>query len=241
MAETGKTILVVDDDPGVREVVTDCLTNSGYHVIISGDGSTAVTAMKENDIDLAIVDLGLPDVDGLDLTRSLKDHSNAGVIILSGRSNTTEKIVGLEVGADDYLTKPFEPRELLARVRSVLRRSGQNATPDKTAEKSEVYSFDGWQLDVSRRELLSDDENIIDLTSGEFDLLKVFVENPNRIMTRYQILEHADSNDNPAYDRSVDIRIARLRKKIERNSKTPQWIKTVRNAGYIFTASVTRS
>ncbi len=119
----GKTILVVDDEAGVREVVADCLTESGHVVLESNDGKSAAAAIKSNNVDLTIVDLGLPDVDGLELTRSLKNMSGAGIIILSGRSDTTEKIVGLEVGADDYLTKPFEPRELLARVRSVLRRS----------------------------------------------------------------------------------------------------------------------
>ena len=193
--------------------------------------------LENTEVDLIIVDLGLPDIDGLELTRSFKEKSDAGVIILSGRADTTEKVVGLELGADDYLTKPFEPRELLARVRSVLRRAETIEKPE-SSDNDESYVFDGWNLNISRRELLSPEGEIVELTSGEFDFLKVFVEHPNRVLSRDQILEFAYTNDSPAYDRSVDIRIARLRKKIERHTKSPQWIKTVRNAGYIFTASV---
>ena len=160
MVETGKTILVIDDDPGVRDVISDCLTDSGYSVVTSGDGSSAVAAMESNTIDLAIVDLGLPDVDGLDLTRTLKAHSNAGVIILSGRSDTTEKIVGLEVGADDYLTKPFEPRELLARVRSVLRSSAQTAVQETEDESSLVYKFDANGCFRAAKPYLNESQNL---------------------------------------------------------------------------------
>jgi two-component system, OmpR family, response regulator len=232
-----KTVLAVDDDPDVLDVVTDCLEVGGYNVITSQDGTQAIQQLETNQIDLIIVDLGLPDIDGLELTRAMKAKSSAGIIILSGRADTTEKVVGLEIGADDYLTKPFEPRELLARARSVLRRADSKVSPVKS-DDSENYQFDGWNLNISRRELLTPEEKVIELTSGEFDFLKVFVEHPNRVLSRNQILDFAYTNDSPAYDRSVDIRIARLRKKIERDPKSPQWIKTVRNAGYIFTATV---
>ncbi|MBT3991587.1 MAG: response regulator transcription factor [Rhodospirillaceae bacterium] len=235
--ETQKTVLAVDDDPNVLEVVTDCLETGGYNVITSPNGQQALSQLENNKVDLIVVDLGLPDIDGLELTRSFKMKSDAGVIILSGRADTTEKVVGLEIGADDYLTKPFEPRELLARARSVLRRAEASGSPAK-ADDGESYQFDGWNLNISRREFFTPDGDMIELTSGEFDFLKVFVEHPNRILSRDQILDFAYTNDSPAYDRSVDIRIARLRKKIERDPKAPQWIKTVRNAGYIFTAAV---
>jgi two-component system, OmpR family, response regulator len=232
-----KTVLAVDDDPDILDVVTDCLEVGGYNVITSQNGAEAMQQLETNQIDLIIVDLGLPDMDGLELTRAMKAKSSAGIIILSGRADTTEKVVGLEIGADDYLTKPFEPRELLARARSVLRRADSSVSPVKSND-SENYRFDGWNLNISRRELISPEEKTIELTSGEFDFLKVFVEHPNRVLSRNQILDFAYTNDSPAYDRSVDIRIARLRKKIERDPKSPQWIKTVRNAGYIFTATV---
>ncbi len=235
--ESQKTILAIDDDPNVLEVVVDCLEVGGYNVITSQNGEQALRQLENNHDDLIVVDLGLPDMDGLELTRSFKTKSKAGVIILSGRADTTEKIVGLEIGADDYLTKPFEPRELLARVRSVLRRA-EATTTSTPSDDNEGYLFDGWNLNISRREFITPEGEMIELTSGEFNFLKVFVEHPNRILSRDQILGFAYTNDSPAYDRSVDIRIARLRKKIEQNPKAPQWIKTVRNAGYIFTAAV---
>ncbi len=235
--ESQKTILAVDDDPYVLDVVKDCLDSGGYKVITCPNAELALDHLQNNQVDLIVVDLGLPDMDGLELTRAFKAQSEAGVIILSGRSDTTEKVVGLELGADDYLTKPFEPRELLARTRSVLRRS-ELVSSAASADDGTSYDFDGWNLNVSRREFVNPDGDHIDLTSGEFDFLKVFVEHPNRVLSRDQILEIAYTNDSPAYDRSVDIRIARLRKKIEQDPKAPQWIKTVRNAGYIFTAAV---
>ncbi len=235
--ESQKTVLAVDDDPEILDIVSDCLNMGGYDVLTSGDGTQALQVLDKNDVDLIIVDLGLPDMDGLELTRAMKAKSSAGIVILSGRTDTMEKVVGLEIGADDYLTKPFEPRELLARVRSVLRRS--TAGSSNAADASMAYEFDGWNFDIGKREFSTPAGELISLTSGEFELMKAFVEHPNRVLSRDQILEYAYNNDSPAFDRSVDIRIARLRKKIEKDPKAPQWIKTVRNAGYIFAASVT--
>jgi len=230
------SVLVIDDDPSACEVVADTLESNGFQPFIANNAADGLKVLGRNNIDLIIVDLGLPDMDGLELTRSLKSLSKAGVIILSGRTETTEKVVGLELGADDYLTKPFEPRELVARVRSVLRRSTSKS--EITGEQGRIYEFDGWKLDINRRELTDPDNNVIEITSGEFDFLKVFVEHPNRVLSRDQILEFAYNNDTPAYDRSVDIRITRLRRKIEPDPKSPQWIKTLRNAGYIFAVPV---
>ena len=158
-------ILVVDDYPDVRDIVERCLVDSGYRVWTCEDGSRVFDIVNEKGIDLAIVDLMLPDTDGLMLTRKLKEHSDIGVVILSGRGETTEKIIGLEIGADDYLSKPFEPRELLARVRSVLRRLGQDKT-DSLSIESKIFSFDDWRLDLTARTLTSPKETPVELSSG---------------------------------------------------------------------------
>ncbi len=237
--ESSANILVVDDDPDVRDIVERCLSDAGYQVWAHEDGSQVFDAVSEHGIDLAVIDLVLPDTDGLMLTRKLKEHSNIGVIILSGRGETTEKIIGLEVGADDYLSKPFEPRELLARVRSVLRRLGQDPDADSSADKM-IFSFEGWRLDVTSRTLTSPKDESVELSSGEFNLLKAFVEHPNRVLSRDQLLDYTHANDTPAFDRSVDVRVGRVRKKIEADHQNPQFIKTIRNGGYMFAATVSK-
>jgi two-component system OmpR family response regulator len=232
-------ILVVDDDPDVRDIVERCLVDSGYRVWTCEDGSRVFDIVNEKGIDLAIVDLMLPDTDDLMLTRKLKEHSDIGVVILSGRGETTEKIIGLEIGADDYLSKPFEPRELLARVRSVLRRLGQDKT-DSLSIESKIFSFDDWRLDLTARTLTSPKGTPVELSSGEFNLLRAFVEHPNRVLSRDQLLDLTHANDTPAFDRSVDVRVGRVRKKIEVDPQTPKFIKTIRNGGYMFAATVAR-
>ncbi len=236
--QAGK-ILVVDDDPDVRDIVERCLKDSGYQVWTCEDGSRVFDIVSEKGIDLAIVDLVLPDTDGLMLTRKLKEHSNIGVVILSGRGETTEKIIGLEIGADDYLSKPFEPRELLARVRSVLRRLGSDKT-DTASVETTVFSFDDWRLDLTARTLTSPKGKPVELSSGEFNLLRAFVEHPNRVLSRDQLLDLTHANDTPAFDRSVDVRVGRVRKKIEVDPQNPKFIKTIRNGGYMFAATVAR-
>jgi two-component system OmpR family response regulator len=225
MGENTK-ILVVDDDEAVRDLVERCLVDSGYDVTKVDRGEGVPEIVKEQNIDLVVLDLILPDTDGLSLTRKLKEHSDVGVVILSGRGETTEKVIGLEIGADDYLAKPFEPRELLARLRSVLRRMEPKAP--KTVGDFSGLEFEGWKLDTSAQKL----------ESPEFMLLQVLVEHPNRVLSREQLLEFTHRNYTPAFDRSVDVQIMRLRKKIEDNPQTPLLIKTVRNAGYIFTPKV---
>ncbi len=237
--DSSAKILVVDDDPDVRDIVERCLGDAGYQVWTHEDGSGVFDAVSEHGIDLAVIDLMLPDTDGLMLTRKLKEHSDIGVVILSGRSETTEKIIGLEVGADDYLSKPFEPRELLARVRSVLRRLGQDSAVESSA-KTTIFSFEDWRLDVTARTLTSPGDESVELSSGEFNLLKAFVEHPNRVLSRDQLLDYTHANDTPAFDRSVDVRVGRVRKKIEADHQNPQFIKTIRNGGYMFAAKVTR-
>lgn len=236
-------VLVVDDEPDIREIVGMMLEDAGYKVFTLPSGEGLIEMVRDQAIDLVVLDLGLPGADGLTLTRELKSRSDVGVVILSGRGETTEKIIGLEVGADDYLAKPFEPRELLARVRSVLRRLGAsaNADADDAGDDERRYLFDGWNLDVLGRTLMNPAGEPVALSSGEFNLLRALVANPNRVLSRDQLLDHTHGIDTPAFDRSVDVQIARLRKKIEPDPQTPALIKTVRNAGYIFAAKVSRA
>ena len=245
--EANAHILVVDDDPDVRAIVERCLSGAGYTVTLCADGRSFTESLEQGGIDLVIVDLMLPDADGLMLTRGLKERSDIGVVILSGRGDTTERIIGLEIGADDYVAKPFEPRELLARVRSVLRRVNNVAAKPETAppapadSDARAYSFDGWRLDTSGMTLTSPDGATVPLSSGEFKLLRAFVEHPNRVLSRDQILDWTHDRDSPAFDRAVDIVVGRVRKKIEPDARQPRYIKTIRNAGYMFSAKVDRS
>jgi len=231
-----KKILIVDDEPGIRQIVSIVLEGAGYKIFTLPSGEKVVETVAQEKIDVVILDLGLPGVDGLTLTRTLKEHSNVGVVILSGRGETTEKIIGLEIGADDYISKPFEPRELLARTRSVLRRLSNVPPPEKAVKG--VYLFDGWKLDLQTRTVQAPLGGTISMSSGEFTLLKAFLEHPNRVLDRDQLMDYTHNADSPAFDRSVDVQIARLRKKIEPSSGSPKLIKTIRNAGYIFTAEV---
>ncbi|WP_028879745.1 response regulator transcription factor [Terasakiella pusilla] len=250
MVET-KHILIVEDDPLVADVVTACLEDAEFKTTVTNSGQSALNIVKDTEIDLCIVDLGLPDMDGLSLTREIKSRSNIGIVILSGRGETTERIIGLEVGADDYLGKPFEPRELLARVRSVIRRTqatvpAQETTTQQAAQNLDhlkeggAYDFDGWKVDLSSLEIMGPDGAQPKLSSTEFTLLQAFMDHPNRILSRDQLLDLVHGDNTPAFDRSIDVQITRLRKKIENDPKTPKFIKTVRNRGYIFTAKVTR-
>lgn len=232
-------ILVIDDDPAVLDMVEALLTGASYQVTTTMTGEDAISALNEGDFELAIVDLRLPGMDGLTLTRMLKKKSSMGVIILSGLGKTIDRVVGLEAGADDYMSKPFSTRELLARVRSVLRREEKRPVGEST--ESDNYVFEGWKLDAVSRKLTSPEGNPVELTSGEYDLLLAFVEHPNVVLSRDQVLDFTHRVYSPTFDRSVDVQLGRLRKKIGENPRKPQIIKTIRNAGYMFAAKVTRS
>jgi two-component system phosphate regulon response regulator OmpR len=249
-------ILVVDDDRRIRTMLRKYLTDEGFRVSEAEDG-TSMRATLAAGVDLVLLDLMLPGEDGLSLARYVRSESDIPVIILTGKGDVIDRVVGLETGADDYIAKPFHLREVLARIRTVMRRSRPRATapaahppPDGPAAPggaaavaeamTETAVFDGWRLDPLRRELRDQQGNLVRLTSGEFDLLSVFVRHPNRVLSRDRLMDLMKGRDWAAYDRTVDTQIVRLRRKIERDPAAPELIKTVRGAGYIFAASIRR-
>jgi two-component system, OmpR family, response regulator len=230
-------ILVVDDQREICDVVQDYLSNEGYRVSVANDGATMRRIMAQNAVDLVILDLVLPGEDGLSLARSLRDESGVGIIILTGRGDTVDRIIGLEMGADDYLPKPFHLRELLARVKSVLRRvSGRVA--ETTGGGRSNARFAGWNLNLTSRELRSPSGKEVRLTTGEFDLLAAFVNNANQVLTRDRLLDLARNREAGPYDRTIDVQVGRLRRKLESDPQRPTMIKTVRGTGYIFTPAI---
>ena len=232
-----KHILVVDDEPAICELVQSYLSAEGFKVSIAEDGESMRRIMASTPVDLVILDLMLPGQDGFSLTRYLREHSNVGIIILTGKGKTVDRVVGLEMGADDYLPKPFDLRELLARVRSVLRRADPS---HKHANADTVVRFAGWRLDFSSRSLLSPDNINTPLTTGEFDLLAVFVTHPNRVLSRDELLDLTRGRSAGPFDRTIDVQVGRLRQKIEPDARHPTLIKTIRAAGYLFTPPVER-
>ena len=235
-----KHLAIVEDDPGVRALLEKCLTGDGYQVTALPSGAGVKHVLSKNEIDLVIVDIGLPDIDGLTLTRRIREEHDVGIIILSGRRELTDRVVGLEIGADDYITKPFEPREVLARVRSVLRRSERSGGERANAGKHDRYGFNEFTIDLASQSVVDGDQTPVALTSGEFKLLEVFVTNPNRVLTREQLMDLIYIEDAAAFDRAIDVRIGRLRRKLKDDAAVPAIIKTIRNSGYVFVAKLTR-
>jgi two-component system, OmpR family, response regulator len=230
-------ILVVDDQQEVCDVVQEYLTGEGFRVSVAHDGAGMRRVLAQSQIDLVILDLMLPGEDGLSLARSLRSESGIGIIILTGRGETVDRIIGLEMGADDYLSKPFHLRELLARVKSVLRRV-RNRTGDAMQLLRVRARFAGWNLDLSSRELMSPQGQEVRLTTGEFDLLAAFVNNANQVLTRDRLLDLARNREAGPFDRTIDVQVGRLRRKLEDDPQNPTLIKTVRGSGYIFTPAV---
>lgn len=230
-------ILVVDDDVEISKVLDQYLTSAGYRVKTARNGEEMYQCIKKKRPDLIILDLKMPGKHGLELARELRKDSNVGIIIITGSNETVDKIVGLEIGADDYLPKPFFERELLARVRSVLRRVTQTVATGESSDKS-VATFSGWTLDLTAHELRSSAGKEVRLTSYEFQLLSALVQSANRVLSRDQIKENITGRDWIPTDRSVDVLVGKIRKKIEENPHKPNLIKTIRGAGYKLTAQV---
>jgi len=233
-------ILVVDDQKEICDVVENYLSSEGYRVSVAHDGVAMRKVLEHDAADLVILDLMLPGQDGLTLARALRAESPVvGIIILTGRGETVDRIIGLEMGADDYLPKPFHLRELLARVKSVLRRSAaRGAAQDAAAPGRSRAQFAGWNLDLATRELFSPTGGEVRLTTGEFDLLAAFVKNANQVLSRDRLLDLARNREAGPFDRTIDVQVGRLRRKLEPDPQKPTLIKTVRGTGYIFTPAV---
>ncbi|WPL16315.1 Transcriptional regulatory protein OmpR [Thiorhodovibrio winogradskyi] len=227
-------VLVVDDDQGLRHLLLDYLEREGFNVIGVEDGEQMFACLETESADIIILDLMLPGEDGLSLARRLRQTYSTPIIILSARGDEIDRIVGLEVGADDYLPKPFNPRELLARIRAVLRRHSPAATEEAEEDSDDSHHFGPYRLNIGLRQLERDGETL-SLTSGEFDLLNVFCEHPNRLLERDRLLDLLKGYERNPFDRSIDVQVARLRAKIEPDKKHPRYIRTVWGRGYIFT------
>lgn len=237
--ENGARILIVDDDPGIRDVVSEFLERHGYEVETAADGKAMDTVLTRGDVDLVVLDVMMPGEDGLAICRRLSARPGGpGIIIMSAMGEETDRIVGLELGADDYVPKPCNPRELLARIKAVLRRRNEPRAGD--APIGAGCEFSGWRLDLVRRELRSPQGVVVNLSTGEFSLLRAFVEHPQRVLTRDQLLDYARGRDSDAYDRAIDVQISRLRRKLDDGSDT-ELIRTIRSEGYMFAPKVTRT
>lgn len=227
-------ILVVDDDEKIRTLLTKYLENENLAVSAVEDGKSMDEKLGEETFDLVVLDLMLPGEDGLSIARRLKANSPIPIIMLSARGEETDRIIGLEVGADDYLPKPFNPRELLARIRAVLRRQDSQASTPDSPEVPEVYRFGDYTLDSAAQRLLRNDLEV-ELTSGEFTLLEILVRHPNRVLSRDQLVDLIKGYDRSPFDRSIDVRVTRLRRKVEDDPSHPVYIRTVWGKGYLFT------
>jgi two-component system OmpR family response regulator len=232
-------LLVVDDDREIRSLLSNLLSSRGYKVSTAREEGEMRRILHSSRIDLVILDIMLPGKDGLSICRELRVSQSIPIIMLTARGDSTDRVVGLEIGADDYLAKPFDVRELEARIKAVLRRAPADSTANHGQSVS-VLVFAGWKLDVRQRQLQSPEGADVDLTTGEFDLLQVFAERPQRILNRSQLLDLARGRDAAPFDRSVDVQVSRLRRKIESDPQEPELIKTVRGGGYLFTPSVER-
>ena len=227
-------LLIIDDEKKLRNLLTRYLEKEGFEVAAVANGVEMDAYLDNHEVDLVILDLMLPGEDGLSIGRRLHQQKNLPIIILSAKRDETDRIVGLEIGADDYLTKPFSPRELLARIRSVLRRNNQNeAKQSNNTVNGGMYSLGAFRLDTNKHEFTNNDKNI-NLTSSEFNMLSIFLQNPNKVLSRDTLLEMIKGYERDPSDRSIDICIGRIRKKIEPDPSNPIYIKTIWGVGYIF-------
>jgi two-component system OmpR family response regulator len=236
-------VLVVDDEPRIRTMLRRYLVEEGFKVSDAADGASMRAALEGDAIHLVLLDLMMPGEDGLSLARYIRQRSEIPIIMLTGKGDLIDRVVGLEAGADDYITKPFELREVLARIRTVMRRASPRPAPPEShpaASKNadEALVFQGWRFDLVRRELKKPAGELVPLTAGEFDLLRAFARHPNRVLSREQLIELVKGRDWAAYDRAIDTQVGRLRKKLEPDPANPMLVKTVRGGGYIFATSV---
>ena len=236
-------ILIVDDNREIRDLVSRLLTREGFRVSVAADGRAMRKTLADARIDLVLLDLMLPGEDGLSLCRGIRAESRLPIIMLTAKGDEVDRVIGLEMGADDYLAKPFGSRELVARIRAVLRRSASDTPAPGPAPAAALrrFQFDRWQLDTQSRDLLGDDGVTVPLSTGEFDLLLALVERPLRVLSRDQLLDLARGRQAAAFDRSIDTQISRLRKKLERDPAEPRLIKTVWGGGYMFAVPVSQS
>ncbi|HET7795662.1 MAG TPA: response regulator transcription factor [Rhizobacter sp.] len=240
---TSTHLAIVDDEIAITSLLGSYLTGHGFRVSELHSGRALMNLMAEDPPALVLLDLGLPGEDGFVIARQLREHWRCGLVIITGRGDAVDKIVGLEIGADDYVTKPFDMRELVARIKAVLRRmepAPQPAAP-AAAPATSCLCFAGWRLDTSARRLENTQGEAVGLTSGEFDLLKVLATHPGRVLSRDFLLEQTRGREAAPFDRTIDVQIGRLRKKIEADPENPQIIKSIRSAGYVFVPAVSQT
>ena len=230
-------VLVVDDDPLIRQMLVDFLGDYDYKVTAVGSGAEMTQALTRCAIDLMVLDVRLPDEDGIQIARRLREQSDLAIIVITGRRDEADRVMALELGADDYLTKPFSPRELLARVRALLRRARMHADAGRREAGARAYRFAGWELNVGLRRLTSPRGEAVGLSNGEYNLLMAFLGSPQRVLTRTQLLELSRLHDDEVYDRAIDVQVGRLRRKLEPEGQ-PALIRTDRGAGYTFIPQV---
>lgn len=235
-------VLVVDDDQRIRTMLRRYLVEEGFRISEAADGDAMRAALDAERIDLVLLDLVMPGEDGLSLARHVRQRSDIPIIMLTGKGDLIDRVAGLEAGADDYIGKPFHLREVLARIRTVLRRGRAMTQASQTGSREvrETLVFEAWRFDLVHRELSRRTGEIVPLTTGEFELLRVFAAHPHRVLSRDQLMNLVKGQEWAAYDRAIDAQVARLRKKIESDPASPALIKTVRGAGYVFATTVTK-
>jgi two-component system, OmpR family, response regulator len=233
-------ILIVDDHREIRELVGRVLTREGFRYSAAADGKAMRGILADRRIDLILLDLMLPGEDGLSLCRTIRAGSAIPIIMLTAKGEEVDRVIGLEMGADDYLPKPFGSRELIARIRAVLRRGRMDPIRAEAPSGPRQYQFDRWRLNTESRELVSDDGVMVPLSTGEYELLLAMIERPQRVLTRDQLLDLTRGRAAAAFDRSIDTQVSRLRRKLERDPAEPRLIKTIWGGGYMFTPAVVR-
>jgi two-component system, OmpR family, response regulator len=234
-------ILIVDDDREIRQMVADYLQKNGLRVSTAGDGREMRAILETNAIDLVVLDLMMPGEDGLTIARNLRagKHRTVPVVMLTARDDPTDRIIGLEMGADDYVTKPFAARELLARIKAVIRRTRMLPPNLQVTQVTHMVAFGRWRLDTTARHLLEPDDTVVPLSGAEFRLLRVFIDHANRVLTRDQLLSLTQGRDAEPFDRSIDLLVSRLRQRLQDDAREQSYIKTVRSEGYVFSTPIT--